>query len=217
MSSNYNLASLDIDNKLLDKLGSAYGSFEGSTFNYPARNLDGDKDWLIQTYFKISVLEKVNPRMILEVGTHRGDFCYLAKLVCPKVKIFTFGWDEESRDCIEILNDYFKEDFIHFCHGDSTVTMPTFFNKTSNSKSFNRVLQDIDLAWIDGGHHFDVAFSDIMIACKTGIPYIMVDDCNVDRVKGPEAAIRKNLELYNYEIVKKSADLREVWLLKKED
>jgi hypothetical protein len=134
----------------------------GSTFHWPP---DKGDHMVMQIAFQKKVLQKIKPAVILEVGTHTAQFDYLAKVFVPEVKIHSFGLDQWSGLFAALVNDYFDEEFITFHQGDSTQTLPRF---TSD--------EPIDLAWVDGGHTFPVALSDLRECGQRNIPHILVDD-----------------------------------------
>jgi len=134
----------------------------GSTFHWPEDKGDHMK---MQIEFQKKILQEVNPSVILEVGTHTAQFDYMAKTFLPKVQVHSFGLDMWSLLFVALVNDYFSEEFITFHQGDSTQTLLEFTPEEA-----------IDLAWVDGGHTFPIALSDLRECGRMNIPHILVDD-----------------------------------------
>jgi hypothetical protein len=184
----------------------------GSTFHWPE---DKGEHMRMQLAFQKKVLQKVKPSVILEVGTHTAQFDYMAKTFLPKVQVHSFGLDMWSLLFVALVNDYFSEDFITFHQGDSTQTLSQF---TSD--------EPIDLAWVDGGHTFPVALSDLRECGQKSIPHILVDDFTlgehgfntevnaaVNRFV-EESVVMKSHGYREYEIAEVSADERGICYLR---
>ena len=192
------------DYEFIEKLHAVDVSLDGSTFYYDSGNVTGDLDSMrIQVLSHMQVLEEVKPKRILEIGTHKAQYCYLAKKVLPEVKIVTFGIDAPSQTCVDMVNEYYGEDFIEFHCGDS-VKVLTEYNTD----------EQFDLAWVDGGHSYDVASSDLANCARLGIKTILLDDTRTY----PDSVGRAMIDFNNkcgYNLVSTRDDCRGIaWLEK---
>jgi hypothetical protein len=184
------------DYDFLLKLSNIWGNIEGSTFFSP--NLDQQK---LQLEFHKKCFSEINPKNILEVGTHKANFSYFVKKNFPNVKVVTFGIDPESEQCVNLVQEYFSENFIEFHCGNS---LQTFSNYNTSLK--------FDLAWVDGGHSFDCAYSDLNNCLRLGIKNILIDDVTLlPEVK--RAVIEFLDKSPNYKIIDESTDERGIiWI-----
>ncbi|MFH1593681.1 MAG: class I SAM-dependent methyltransferase [Candidatus Omnitrophota bacterium] len=117
-----------------------------------------------QVRFISSLLSGIKPNRIIEIGTHKGMFCYLVSLYDNTIEIDTFGNLFESQKAVDILNAKFGT-HINFIYGDSQNT----FREYAAEKV-------IDFAWVDGGHSYEVCTSDLINCRRLNIPHIAVDD-----------------------------------------
>lgn len=192
------------DYKFIDKLHSVNVSLDGSTFYYDSGNVSGDLDSMrVQVFYHIKVLEKLKPKRILEIGTHKAQYCYLAKKVLSNVQIVTFGIDEPSQICVDMVNEYYGENFIEFHCGDSVETLSKYETKES-----------FDLAWVDGGHSYECAFSDLKNCARLNINTILLDDTSTYPDRVGRAMIDFNNQ-FGYSIVSTSDDCRGISHLEK--
>lgn len=184
------------DFNFLNKLANVFGNIEGSTFFSP--NMDQQK---IQLEFHKKCFSKINPKNILETGTHKANYSYFIKKNYPEIKIITFGIDPQSQECVNLVEEYFNENFIEFHCGNTIETL----------SNYNTSLQ-LDLAWVDGGHNFDCAYSDLSNCARLGIKNILIDD--VTLISDVDMAVNEFLiKNPNYNLVDKSDDERGiVWL-----
>lgn len=100
---------------------------------------------------------------LLEVGTNRGFFGYIASAILGKRTLHTFDINMESSKVVPIL---------------SKVGMDVIFNCGDSTKILNdyRIDEPVAFAWIDGGHNYEEAISDLRNAARLGAKYIAVDD-----------------------------------------
>ena len=184
------------DYDLLLTLSNVWGNVEGSTFYSP--NLDQQK---IQLEFHKKCFSEIKPKTILEIGTHKANYSYFVKKNYPDIKIVTFGIDPQSEECVNLVQKYYSENFIEFHCGNSINTL----------SEYNTPLK-FDLAWVDGGHSFECAYSDLNNCVRLGIKNILVDDVVLisDVNKAVVEFLNKNP---NYSLKDKSTDERGiVWL-----
>jgi hypothetical protein len=109
-------------------------------------------------------LLEIKPEYILEVGTELGHFCCFCKLILPDCTIVTLGIQNKSKQATDFLNKLYGN-YITYLHGDSKVILP----QTKTDKA-------ITFAWVDGGHDYNTAYSDLINCDKLGVTNIFVDD-----------------------------------------
>jgi len=153
----------------------------------------------VQLCFIFSILDSLKPKKILEIGTHRANFCYFAKLICPDSRITTFGINPESEDSVYLVNKKFNNNDVTFVLGNSIETVPRY------NDSF-------DFAWVDGAHDFETTLADLNNCADKNIPYIMFDDVVGD--PGAHDALVEFLKTRNqYKMCLMSPDPRGIVLL----
>lgn len=193
------------DYDFLNELYIQFDHHEGCSFGW--RTVDA---LLSQILFHEKTVESLNPKTVLEVGTYKAMYPYFLKKNISDVKVYTFGIDEGSQKCVDLVNKYFNEEFVSFTLGDSRETLSEFDPK------------DIvfDLAWVDGGHTYDVAYSDLINCARLEVPEILIDDVDMHEVK---SALNKFLSNtyenengeYYYEVVDQSKGERMITYIKK--
>tara|TARA_B110000977_G_C10767370_1_gene373223 strand:+ start:51 stop:629 length:579 start_codon:yes stop_codon:yes gene_type:complete len=115
---------------------------------------------------------KLSPSKILEVGFNAGDSACCFLNASPKASMITFDVCKNGHEytALTVLQKYFD---IELIEGDSKLTLPNWL----------RLNKDIyfDLIYIDGGHDYDTALSDINNLVEFVRPggYILVDDINI--------------------------------------
>lgn len=193
------------DYDFLNELYVQFDHHEGCSFGWTTIN-----SLLNQVLFHEKVINELNPKNVLEVGTYKCMYPYLLKKNVLDVQVYTFGINEESQKCVDLVNKHFNENFINFYVGDSTKTLSEFEPKDVK----------FDLAWVDGGHTYDVAYSDLINCARLEIPEILIDDVDMNDVK---KALQKFLENtyenengeYHYEIIDQSNGERMITWIKK--
>jgi predicted O-methyltransferase YrrM len=120
----------------------------------------------------IKICNKVNPVNILEIGFNGG---HSSELFLKNSKAYIYSFDIG-----EHFNEYLKYGKIFLNHkypnrhtlvfGNSNQTIPKFANNNPNIK--------FDIIFIDGGHDYDVALSDILNCSVLSHPnsVLIVDD-----------------------------------------
>ena len=161
----------------------------------------GRVDSEIQTNFLSKYLKEINPANILETGTNSGCFSILVKETLGKRNIHTFGIDEWSEECINKIHEHYGEKFINFYVGNSLQTLSNF-----------SLEEKIDFAWVDGGHEFNVATSDLKNCQRLNIKNIFVDDYNY--ITSVRNAVDNFVSISEYIIADLSIDERGVVYLK---
>jgi predicted O-methyltransferase YrrM len=143
----------------------------------------------LQVDFIIKILNNINPKIILETGTNKANFVFLAKSILPECKIYTFDINDWCGNKVDLVNEYFKSNDIIFKLGDTTQTL-----NDSNLKNIK-----FDLAFVDGGHQYHIAFSDLVSCANLNIKNIMVDDYNM--IPEVKLAVNNFCRDYSYKII----------------
>jgi hypothetical protein len=132
--------------------------------------------------WKLIVDEMPQSFTFLEIGVFRGQTLALIKLLAKlsgkKVKVYgitpldsTDGhWESNYKQDIIDLHKLFKLPLPNIIKGLST-----------DEKIIEQVCdKKFDLVYIDGGHSFDVAYSDLLNYGKIADKYLVIDDCAND-------------------------------------
>lgn len=155
--------------KIIEKL-KQIGSLsnEGSLFNNP--NSKGIEE---QTKLIKSFIEKYKPKTIVEIGTNKAFFVLFLVSVLEELElisnIHTFDSASFSELCVNKVKNNFPKQNISFYYGDSKQTFSSFNTNTQ-----------VDLTFIDGGHDYKSAASDIANAIRINSSFILLDDYNSD-------------------------------------
>lgn len=195
----------DYDYDFLNSLYLQFDCDEGALFNWTTAS-----SLLSQLKFHEKYLKEIQPSLILETGTHKGYYSYFAKKILPEVKIHTFGIDSGSQLCVDIINEFYNDKFITFYPGDSVKTLSEFEPKNI----------EFDLAWVDGGHTFECAYSDLINCARLQIPNILIDDVDMlDVSSALDKFISNEYEnddvKYKYDIQDQSFSERKITYIKK--
>jgi len=114
-------------------------------------------------------LNKYKPKYIIETGTNKGFFSFICLSYLDKydnpIVIETFDMSEFSNKSVDIINRHFPRHKVIFHQGNSKDTLPLF-----------KPSQQVDLFFVDGGHSYEVALSDIREAIRMSPPIILIDD-----------------------------------------
>jgi hypothetical protein len=193
------------DYDFLNELYIQFDHHEGCSFGW--KTVDS---LLEQITFHEKVINEIKPKVVLEVGTYKSMYPYFLKKNLPKVKVHTFGINEESKKCVDLVNQYFKKKFVTFYVGDSTQTLTEFDP------------DDIffDMAWVDGGHTYDVAYSDLINCARLEIPEILIDDVDMGEVRRALNDFLSNSYenengSYSYEVIDQSRSERMITRVRK--
>ena len=164
MSNNTNF---DFD--FINKLFQTFPHPEGSTFADGWKVLTKDDKNEVHK----RALEKFKPERVLEFGTHKAEYGYLLKTFHPEVKeLVTVCQLPESKQCTDLVNEYFQENFIQFIEG----RIPEVWETVSLEGKFN-------LGWLDAGHCYDLALGDLRKMKELDIPVILMDDSDMESVQ----------------------------------
>ena len=197
----------EYDYDFLSKLEGLFDHSEGGLFNWTAA-----ENMLHQLRFHKKYLQKIQPKYILEIGTFKGFYSYVVKKEVPEVKVYTFGINEGSQLCVDEINKLYGENFITFFPGDSVETLTDFDNPDDIQ---------FDMAWVDGGHSYECASSDLINCGKLGIENILIDDCDMWQV---DKALREFCDMifsngeseYSYSVKDYSPNERRITYLSRE-
>lgn len=198
----------ELDEYDYDFLNNLYLQFDcdqGAIFNWTTAEA-----LLTQLNFHKKYLNQIQPNTILETGTHKGYYSFFVKRILPKVIIHTFGIDPGSQICVDIINKHYKEKFINFYCGNSVETLSKFDPEDI----------DFDLAWVDGGHSYECAYSDLINCARLQIPHILIDDVDMtDVAVALNDFILSEYECdkvkYRYDIIEQSPAERKITYIKK--
>lgn len=186
----------EFDFEFLEKLFQSFPHPEGSTF------ADG---WVVVTKegkndVHKRALEKFRPKRVLEFGTHKAEYAYLLKVLNPKTEeLVTVCQLPESKQCVDLVNEYFGGNFIKFIEG----RIPEVWETETLEGSF-------DLGWLDAGHCYDLALGDLRKMRDLGIPVILMDDSDMESVQlAMDTFLKENPE---YHLIEDTAGI--YWLEK---
>lgn len=100
---------------------------------------------------------------LLEVGTNKGFFGYIASTILGKRTLHTVDVNMESSKVVPIL---------------AKMGMDVVFNCGDSMHILNdyKIDEPVAFAWIDGGHKYEEALSDLRNAARLGAKYIALDD-----------------------------------------
>jgi hypothetical protein len=149
-----------IYHSLLNSNGSTEGGF---LYGYSSEN-----SRLAQHTLMINILKAVKPKRILEIGTHKYLFFYFLSHFIDNFELDTYDHSKTCKKSLNIINDL-SGSKVNFIFGDTIKTLP-------------KCKKEFDLAWVDGGHEYDTALSDLTNIGKLKVPYILVDDARIDSV-----------------------------------
>lgn len=194
------------DYDFLNELYAQFDDDEGCLFGW-WENVDS---LLSQILFHEKVIDEIKPKFVLEVGTYKSMYSYFLKKNLPDVKVHTFGINEESQKCVDLVNQYFDKNFVTFYVGDSTKTLTEFEPKDIT----------FDMAWVDGGHICDVAYSDLINCARLKISEILIDDVDMGNVsralnKFLNNTFENDNDEYSYEVVDQSRSERMITRVRK--
>ena len=187
----------DIDFEFVEKL-KAISGYDGcgSSLHFAPEDLHEKEE---QVRFKKQCLEKYKPNYILETGTNKAEFCYLAKLFLPHCRIITFDMESWSGKCVELVNEYFENEDITFIQGNSNETF---------GKLHLHPQTPIDFAHVDGGHDYGTAYSDLQNCDRLEVPYVLVDDYR--GLSGVTEAVDTFCEKYPYSQIDQDDESKDV-------
>ena len=100
---------------------------------------------------------------LLEVGTNKGFFGYIASIILGQRTLHTIDLNMESSKVVPILAKMGMD--VIFNYGDSTQILNEY-----------KIDEPVVFAWIDGGHKYEEALSDLRNAARLGAKYIALDD-----------------------------------------
>jgi hypothetical protein len=122
------------------------------------------------------------PLKVLETGTNKGMFTFLLSKNGGGT-IYTHDLDPRTQLTADAIPGLMPNIDFHYTLGNTIATLGKYF-----------IEDEFDFAWVDGGHYYDVALSDIFHCGRLKIPYILVDDCKYEMVS---LAIRTFLETHD--------------------
>lgn len=156
----YRLRSTDV----YQKLTSTYYSGEGNILEITE---EGTAVYQIEALKRF--LRVARPQRVLETGTAKALFAYLLSRLVPGVELVTVDGDSRSAVAADLARTLLPEIILTFHPGDSRMILP-------------QLEGPFDLAWIDGGHSYEVCLSDLRQAFRLDIPWILADDGKLESV-----------------------------------
>jgi predicted O-methyltransferase YrrM len=123
-----------------------------------------------------SVKNLTDFRTMMEIGFNVGHSSVIVLSMFPDVTITSFdiGRNERTLQGADLVSNKFPHR--HSFRQIDSVTLREEFKEGLSA------IGQQDLIFIDGGHTYDVALSDIMMAKELGIKNILVDDSNMEEV-----------------------------------
>lgn len=145
-----------------------------------------------QTEFLRWALAKRDVDWVLETGTNKGLFGYFLSLVKHTCELTTCDSNPICERQVRILNAGQQSVRAKFMCGDTRTTLSQLEG------------QYFDFAWIDGGHDYDTALSDMIKCNSLKMPFIAIDD-TIDAHEPGETDVRRAVdefcEHWMYELV----------------
>lgn len=170
---------------------------------------DQDESGRLAQFTLISnIIKAIQPNKILEIGTQRYFFTLFLSNFIENFKIITFDKDERCLKLYDTIKDYVGSSIdITFHCGKSKETMPMYRDE----------LQNVDLAWVDGGHSYEDCFEDLKNIGYLKIPYVLVDDSRMDTVdKAIKTFLSVNTDYYRVPNPYGKYDYRGITVLRRE-
>lgn len=190
---------IQYDEEIAKSLKAVSNSNEGALLN---------NDYLpmqLQLNLVQRVLEKYRPKYIIETGTNKSFFSFICLSVLDKfgesITIDTFDMADFSLKAVAIVNNHFPRHKVIFHQGNSLNTLSSFSPR-----------QQVDLFFVDGGHSYDVASSDIKNAIRMNSSLILMDDSGSEPVA---KAINELLGGYKKVDATENGDERKMCLFEK--
>jgi hypothetical protein len=130
--------------------------------------------------WKLIVDELPNHFSLLEIGVFRGQTLALVQMLAQLAGKTCSVYGVTPLDTTDghWESDY-KSD-IHFLHNYFALNQPTIIEGLSTEPEIIeavKVLKSFDVVYIDGGHTYDVAKSDVINYAPLAKQYLVIDDC----------------------------------------
>jgi hypothetical protein len=146
-----------------------------------------------------TVKDITNFKKLIEIGFNVGHSSTIILSLFDDVSINSFDINRNSRT--QEGADLVKQKFVHRHNFFTYNTLDLRQDIINNKFKF----PEADLIFIDGGHSYEVALNDIMIAKENNIRYILVDDSNMEEVSKAISSVLflKEIKTFNYTYSKK--------------
>ena len=154
----------------------------------------------------LKIKDHTSFRSMIEIGFNVGHSSVIVLSLFDDVSVnsFDINRNERTQQGAEIVKEKFNNR--HNFYSYNTLTL----REDINNKNF--ALPNADLIFIDGGHSFEVALNNIMIAKENNISYVVVDDSNIDEVRSAINAVDflTEIETWTYVYQKKKNKINPV-------
>jgi precorrin-6B methylase 2 len=107
--------------------------------------------------------------LFLEIGHNKGMWALLVSYIRPHCYIDAIDQNPRAADAAKILTEQRNIDV-------------NFFQGKSRDVLENEIVEPFDYAWVDGGHDYDDALSDLTHCDRLKIPFVAVDDTAYESV-----------------------------------
>lgn len=108
------------------------------------------------------------PYTFVETGTNYGSFSYMLYETLDDFKLYTCDLNPstDSERCINFINNHYQKNNVEY-------------HNTSGASLLRELKQrdvQVDFAWLDSGHTYDVLIEELYLASELNPMFIMVDD-----------------------------------------
>jgi hypothetical protein len=160
---NFNSFHFLFNDEHYNRLCNIHNSEEGNLLQHPINKKTQNAQLSFFKYIFDHLKNTDIKGSFIEIGTNKGFFGYIISKLFGNSTLYTIDINPESSKAVPILQDLGMN--IQFNLGDSRSVLPNLDIK-----------EDIILAWIDGGHEYDEAISDLNNIVRFKPKYIVVDD-----------------------------------------
>lgn len=166
-------------------------------WNYNGGMIDGRSELNLRNSkigvdFMSSIIQEFKPTTLVETGTNYGSFGHVVYSNLDEFELLTCDLVEDSKRCVDFINDANGKENIKFYHQMST----DFLNDLKTEG------KQVDFAWLDSAHNYDYLLQEMRLVGEMNVPLIVVDDFSW--VRGIQLAVfdflkeREDYKLYKY-------------------
>lgn len=145
------------------------------------KNISGGITDDTDTAILVELATRIEPSIILEIGTHQGRTAHTLAVVFPDASIYTVGVVKELNFKDTETNDQFQDDTLDLqetgklCRNDKNVTQ--IIGSSQEKEIWAKLPQQIDLIFIDGCHKYNCVVFDTVQALFKRPRMIIWHDC----------------------------------------